>query len=110
MKYIKTFENIDKPEIGDYVICDVEKGMFPDLYEFLKLHIGKVINIVESHEPYHVRFDVNREDIEDSISLYHKKIYNSKKLTIAFNPMEIKDFAKNKKELEIKINSDKYNL
>lgn len=110
MKYIKTFENIDKPEIGDYVICDVEKGMFPDLYEFLKLHIGKVINIVESNEPYHVRFDVNREYIDKSISSYHKRIYKGKKLTIAFNRDEVKTFAKTKKELEIKINADKYNL
>ena len=110
MKYIKKFENINTPEIGDYIICDVDQSRFQDLYEFLKSHIGKVIAIFVSNEPYHVRFDVNREDLEASISNYHKRIYKGKKLTISFHPNEVKYFSKNKKDLELKINSDKYNL
>ena len=54
MKYIKSF----KPEIGDYVICDLstvftqlnKNDTFFNVNEFLKSNIGRLINILKKDD------------------------------------------------------------
>ena len=51
MKYIKTYENLNKPQVGDYVYCyegpySSSYNLSDDLFfEFLSKSIGKCVSI-----------------------------------------------------------------
>ena len=48
MKYIKTFENVYLPEIGDFVICEIPKNIAIDkLTNFLNNNVGKIVHIIK---------------------------------------------------------------
>jgi len=55
MKYIKKFENINTPEVGDYVLCQEDGTGVPELENFLKYNIGKIVkceNIPKNIQKY----------------------------------------------------------
>ena len=56
MKYLKTFENIKEPQIGDYVICsEYDPGSSrTELENFLSNNIGQIINKHPAH--YYVKY------------------------------------------------------
>lgn len=91
MKYIKQYELTTEdimPEIGDYVYCELTNND----YEPNKF-IGKLIE--------------NKNDRQKKRYPYKVKYEDQKRLV---RIEEIKAFAKTKKELDIYINSIKYNL
>ena len=45
----KLFENINEPQIGDYVICTCDSGD-KDIDNFTKNHIGKIVDIHKDDE------------------------------------------------------------
>ena len=100
MKYIKTYEDLNndkKPEIGDYVYCDVETIETYDPPQF----IGKLVDICpEKLYPYRVNTsfddDINDDDNDERIKLVKR--------------YEIIDFSKTPEKLEHYINANKYNL
>ena len=92
MKYIKTYENSKDPEIGDWVYCEVD----PNEYKNSKF-IGKYKGFSNrTHYPYEVEVDwgINESDMGKRI-MYRR---------------EIIAFSKNKKDLEIYLDTSKYNL
>ena len=56
MKYIKTYEDLREPNIGDYVIMTTTKND-KDLKDFLKKNIGNCVNIGE-HGIYVEYYDI----------------------------------------------------
>lgn len=97
MKYIKTFEKLGEPTIGDYVIC-VDKD-YDDLEfnNFLATSIGKVVKY--QYDQYYVEYDNPPIYIEDTWGN-----------PIRFILDEILHFSKNKEDLEIYVQANKYNI
>ena len=103
MKYIKTFESInkDKPEVGDYVICDstiddyviCDSTNFVSLRELVQNSIGKItiIKSVFFWDEFYIEYG-------DLIG------------DIMFVEEEILFWSKNKEELELILTTKKYNL
>jgi hypothetical protein len=98
MKYLKLYEELNKePEINDYVIGrNIRKlpTTGPDkdadeIDEYLKTHIGQIINIQHGQD-FLVKYD-------DGNSWWFKKF-------------ELIHISKNKNDLEIYIEAEKYNL
>ena len=83
MKYIKNFESVNRsPKIGDYVILKEISSV-----------IGRIIDISKSFT-YYIKF-IGNSNITDRRT---------------FSTDELKYWSENKKELEIYINEQKYNL
>jgi len=106
MKYLKTFENLLEPQIGDYVKCDPPG--FED--EFFKKNIGRLIKIdIEHHGSemkfYQIKFDVKVP--EDIMKSFGSALGDN---TLSLNDYEVSNFAKTKEDLETKLNANKYNL
>lgn len=106
MKYIKTYEeiNIDKPQIGDYVILDKTFDA-----EFCSNNIGQIIKA------------------DPEVSVYFSELYGDHDYIVKYEnmPKEPEEFigdktftsfewilywSKNKEELEAILASSKYNL
>jgi len=106
----KLFENIStSPKIGDYVIINEVEFSFSSkvFYEFIKSNIGKIESTYISHggteKFYVIRFDL--KIIPDLIvTMFNKDGDRS------FNFSDLKFWSSNKEELEILINSKKYNI
>lgn len=112
MKYLKTYENLNQPEIGDYVKINVSafnlskfSSVDGKIVEFFNEEIGKITEIDERElningYPYKVVFT--------------KKIPNSSlgpsDYFMAFNIKELLGWAPNLEDLKIKISTRKYNL
>jgi hypothetical protein len=101
MKYIKQYENNTKPQIGDYVIV---KDSMADisLAIFFSENIGRIVNN-EYQELY--PFLVQFENIP-----YDFKIEFHGGGTRQFDEDEIIEFSSNKKDLELILTANKYNL
>ena len=101
MKYIKKYEYINKlPEIGDYVLVDPK---IKDLY-WLKYIIGKIKYKTEFFSrgtikyQYEIEFDTKK-----------RNIFNGKPIWV-FDSDEIIHYSKDEKELNIILQTIKYNL
>ena len=105
MKYIKTFEGLNnkEPKIGDYVICTTEDQTAPGLKEFSEHTIGKCIK----NEIFVVTIQY---DYVPSEILYTNFDSTGKLPTRWMTKDDILYFSPNKEDLEIYIDSDKYNL
>lgn len=95
MKYIKKYESVIKPKIGDYVIVVPNSnrfGLSQSWRDYLKCHIGKIVG--KYYYTYHVEFDT-----ADGLS----QILN-------FKIDEIVDFSENREDLEYIEIANNYNL
>ena len=132
MKYLKTYESLNVPEIGDYVICKDNTVLHHNnqhyknstnlqFLDFISTHVGQIVKIDVSHE-FFVRYDddppinlmdyafyeKNRSIIWDIKSA--KIIYDKYTNITSFKKEEILYWSKDKKEVEAMIEGDKYNL
>jgi len=98
MKYIKLFENLSNPEVGDYAICKFEFS--PDVNKFLQNNVGKIVSVTGFPSPYVVEF----ENATKKLSPY---IMDGRKW---FDRDDIIKWSKNKEELEAILITNKYNL
>lgn len=115
MKYLKSFETINqKPKIGDFIICDKS---IADWYKYkdtlnniISTNIGTVKNVARSSfGSYSIKYDNISEDEEKLIIDYCKdNDWTDHFIKIDFN--DIQYWSNDKKELEILINANKYNL
>lgn len=112
MKYIKKFEYVsDEPKIGDYVKIDGDY-FIDEMSDFFKIHIGKIINIIDSEFAYNVEF----EDIIPDYMEWNGMEWCSKSNEMKFTRDEIIEFSSRnywsryKHDLEDLIMSKKYNL
>jgi len=98
MKHLKCFESLidDKePEIGDYVICEAASHFYgTEFAKYIDGHIGVIENI------YYFEYDQEYKCVV--------RYENTKRAT--FSLKNIKHWSKNKKDLEIYLDSKKYNL
>jgi hypothetical protein len=101
MRYLKTYEeNSNEPQVGDYVICNFISNHIGKINcNFISNHIGKII-MKKKHNfyPYNVFYE-NAPNIYFGISK-----------TIVANRNNIIHFSKIKKDLEVYIDANKYNL
>lgn len=107
----KIFENLDKPEVGDYVIANNiptmnnflknrnEIGIRID--NFLKNNIGKVYNI------HKYIIAITYDNVPDDLLIDFGRINNIPTKCIH---IDYTTYAKTKKELEIKLKTKKYNI
>ena len=108
MKVRKFNENINEnePEIGDYVICHSDESGEKSLNEFTSVNIGIIIDKTSKdmiNYPYSIKYD----DLPSKLSSYtNNNDYN----TIPFKKEEILYFSKNKEDLELILNTKKFNI
>jgi len=106
MKYIKTYETLnDFPKNGDYVICKNDYLYVAtdrdDLNNFLKNNIGQIVDIQNLKYSYIIKFNNVPTDIRDYFNTDYLR---------GFTRREILHYSKNKKDLELFINVNKFNL
>jgi len=108
MKYLKTFElNKNLPESDDYVIM---KSYFynDDYYNYVNNSIGQVMWFVNKKSTILVRYDNIPNDL---LHMFNKTFYRRKlEYYIVFQISNIKEFSKNKADLEAYLDAKKYNL
>jgi hypothetical protein len=88
----------NEPEVGDYVLVNIKwKVSYSDLKRELNESIGKIIDIDYNQlfGEYHIEFE----------NILDYKIYD-----VSLTRIEIKSFSKNKKQLELEIAANKYNI
>jgi hypothetical protein len=110
MKYIKTYENNTEPQIGDYAI--VKDSTIRDtndvIHEFLMENIGKIIKIdYSSHFPFLIKFQNVPYELNDR---FRSERIGRRVGKRDFSESEMIAFSPNKKDLEVIISANKYNL
>ena len=112
MKHIKYFENIKEPEEGDYVNCEEEiifdRSANKELIDFISNNVGKIYYVRDEKvttRRYVVCFENVPEDIESRFDMREFGL-----LSRNYNEKEIVFFSENKKDVEIFIQTKKYNL
>lgn len=124
MKHLKAYENlINEPQIGDYVICQdsVLARNFSNNKStiiFLSNNIGRIITDdsidydVSKRYSYVIKYENIPKDIEDYFNLRKKESEKNFEMSglRAFSLEEIIYHSKNKEDLEIYIDTEKYNL
>ena len=117
MKYLKTYENLSEPQIGDYVLANFK---FDDIEwaNYINQNIGELLKIKNDgiFKPYRVKYYVDDdaykkffegdEEEEDLIKFENDKRY----IIMKFDISDIKVFSPNKEDLEMLLASKKYNL
>ena len=114
MKYIKTFENVDKPEVGDYIVVD-SLSSDSDVKNFMDYHVAQIedffgwdiVTINYNSVPRYIRHFFGK--LEKSGTFGNYTVYR-KQILID----EIISFSKSREEMEELIetrkNANKYNL
>jgi len=106
MKYLKKFENINEPKIGDYVICvNYENTDLKILDDFLSSNIGKIVRDKTNVEKF--KYSIKFENIPKNLKGFTENGVGDE---IIFRSDEIAHFSKNKEDLEHIIDANKYNL
>ena len=114
MKHIKTFENhIDRPEVGDYVICEVTDDYTDEQFkidDFLNNNIGILVKIRTNE--YDVQFEKSMEysDWNDLSRSFQDNLEEGYENIASFYVDEIIFWSKDKEDLLDKLREKKYNL
>ena len=115
MKYIKTFENIKEPEIGDYVLMTIEnkKGFYPAYTSFIENNIGEILSRVGNR--IEVRYYVSTYEEFSKMQTHFRYIShdfeeNEYYFSNIFYVNSVLEFGKTKEEVELKVSTKKYNL
>lgn len=107
MKYLKTYEksNERKLQVGDYVICE-DRGIF-ELANFTMNNIGQFVKM-DSDGFYIIRYENVPKELKNSMVYIsnNKKYYDC----VIMEKSEIKHWSKNKEDLYIYLDVNKYNV
>jgi len=116
MKYLRTYEGIDKLQIGDYVICkslsdsgdniELLGQIWRDRREFFRSNIGE---FVEYDSDVIFSYGIKYENIPKDINVEFFTDTGSDDI-IWLLRKEILEYSKNSEDLEFFINANKYNL
>ncbi len=122
MRYLKLYENLNDPQVGDYVLCreypnEIEGINMSDLERFLCNHIGKLVN---PDEKYKKNWTSSKEKLEHYIWVKYsnKDLVSGSSLSgdefvrgiRPFMRKEIIQFSPDKSDLEVYLAAKKYNL
>jgi len=110
MKHLKIYESYDRPDVGDYVICDISPGQFDEfkeLKEFVIKNIGLVILIPKyfDENDYVIMYNNLPENL-DSMFGYESK--NGRGLKFSID--EIKHYSVDKDKLIAILATNKFNI
>ena len=106
----KIFENLNTPKVGEYVICIYSMSKnHKDLDIFLSQNIGKIIEI-RNYKAYTFPYIVEFEHIPNNLKKFTTNTYFDSIDQIVFRRDEILSFNKNKEDLKIFLDTNKYNL
>jgi hypothetical protein len=111
MKYLKLFETLNEPQIGDYVYCQEASGNNDDTIGkeidiFLENNIGQIIKISDD-EAWDLI--VKYENVPEKLGkecFYHDDIVGGRRMDIG----EIMFWDKDPEIVRMKMNVQKYNL
>jgi len=103
MKYIKTFESLDEPEINEYVVC--KEGIGYASAEFTSNNIGLIVNY-NGRSAYSVKYEF--DIIPKNIREYFDYTYDGYCRAMTID--DIKFWSKNKEDVESYLTSKKYNI
>ena len=121
MKYLRTFESINGPSVGDYVIVksdfldvDEEEPNIHIFNNFVNTTIGKLIKVDSSI------VIISYDNVPDIIKDWFASDIESKRAfklgdlvgdnIRSFKLSEVVGWARTKEDLEIKINANRYNI
>ena len=103
MKYIKMYERAPyrapRPDENEYVVCQDLQTNDPTFGEYLKTAIGRILLVNLDSKDILVTFD----DMPEQLVRDHDN-------TLWFLDFEILHSAKNKEDLRIYVDANKYNL
>lgn len=103
MKYLKLFESLEEPKIGDYVIMRIN-AQNDKINSFVNNTIGRLENKQTS------RYIVEYENVPKEIEGWFGFKSRDNKCSRTFSKDRLLFFDKNKEDLETKIMSNKYNI
>ena len=113
MKYLRTYELYEtKPEVGDYVIC--EESKIPKIKNFISNNIGRIFYYIDTDvKKFSVckdfRYIVEYDNVPEYITDFFEDVWTEKQ-SRRMSLDEIKHWSKNKEDLEVILNTKKYNL
>lgn len=96
MKYLKTFESVNEPQVGDYVSCEENDEYFTSY--FISNNIGVIIDVQD--DLYFVKYNNIPKDIKEYFDEYCRDMLRD----------EIKFWSKSKEDVDKYIATKKYNL
>ena len=112
MKYLKTFENIDEPQVGDYVAAEEKLSTTKEdlkINNFISNNVGYITDIEEGRlyrdslgNKVNTIYIVKYDKYPKGVSSYFDDLF--------FSKYEIKFWSKNKEDVEAYLNAKKYNL
>ena len=121
MKHLKVYESLDKVslEIGDYVICR-EYTVFKELNEFISSNIGEYIAFIPDYDDsYVIRYNNIPKEMSkfftiearpgsnrDSEHERNMQFYDCRSMIFS----EIIHWSEDREDLEIILNTNKYNI
>jgi len=109
MKYLRNFENLSEPQIGDYVICNSESLNSIELSNFILTTLGKIVDI--NDDGGYLKYYVKYENIPNSISIFFYDLFGLKNDNIRrFNKKDIIVHSSDKKTVEAFLIANKFGL
>ena len=115
MKYIKTFESIRKPKLNDYVLCeDSDTDNVSEWNEYIRTHVGKIIEIYEKTEKRSTIYLVKYKDVPNYIKPHFHFMMNGGNVIYhdrrGFFLDEIKFCSPTKRKVELMMVANKFNI
>ena len=113
MKYLKTFESVEEPEIGDYVILRTNRD-YDKLYnDFINTNVGEIVS--KNGNRIEVRYSVDTFDEFTKMKNYYRYIHydfeeNEYYFSYWYSTRMISELGKTKEEVELKVSTKNYNL
>jgi hypothetical protein len=120
MKYIKQFEyneytEAHNIEIGDYVLVNMKssRNITPEYMYFLNNNVGRFLKEdADNWNDYLIGYEIAPPDsaiwhfFKKDYTIKYKKIYYARWI----NSDSVIDFSKSKEELQLKLDTKKYNI
>jgi hypothetical protein len=103
MKYLKLFENINEPQIGDYVLCKEMDSNDKKLLEFIDNNVGRIVDTKPETDVFTELFVIKYKNIPFDNNWQNKN-------TRYFLREEILFWSKDKEDCEAFLNAKKYNI
>ena len=119
MKYIKTYEGLKKPEIGDYVVCEEDvdeltpKKDYIDVHNFTSNNVGVyVIHKNNTNNDFHyvIKYENIPEELEIDFMDDDTDNYNEFTSCRRMSLGEIVYWSKDKEDCEVYLSTKKYNI
>lgn len=111
MKHLKTYENINKPQEGDYVVLKINVSpalsYYKEINNFINNTIGKVIRVKNNI------IVTTYTDVPKGVINYFTKKYDNYgniKYTREFDTNRINIIGSTIEDVEMKINTNKFNI